>query len=150
VSNRRPADEAGQVGGAGYAGEMPTGRGVDRVPTDDEIEPGERIVPALRDAWAPRLTPSGQRLEFTADDLASAIGRPEVNVTDVYPLVLAGRGLHFTVKSVLDRVPCPGLVAVQVADMPAAVLVPVWRAAADNDGIHAFAAVASSLRRPND
>jgi hypothetical protein len=63
---------------------------------------------------------------------------------------LTGRGLHFTVKSVLDRVPCPGLVAVQVADMPAAVLVPVWRAAADNDGIHAFAAVASSLRRPND
>jgi hypothetical protein len=114
------------------------------------LEPGERMVPAFRDAWAPRLTPSGQRLEYTADDLASAIGRAEVNVTDVYPLVLAGRGLHFTVKSVLDRVPCPGLVAVQVADMPAAVLVPVWRAAADNDGIHAFAAVASSLRRPND
>jgi hypothetical protein len=43
-----------------------------------------------------------------------------------------------------------GMVAVQVADMPAAVLVPVWRAAADNDGIHAFAAVASSLRRAND
>jgi hypothetical protein len=42
------------------------------------------------------------------------------------------------------------MVAVQVADMPAAVLVPVWRAAADNDGIHAFAAVASSLRRAND
>jgi hypothetical protein len=28
--------------------------------------------------------------------------------------------------------------------------VPVWGAAADNDGIHAFAAVASSMRRPND
>jgi hypothetical protein len=46
------------------------------------------------------------------------VGRPELNVNDVYPLVLAGRGLHFTVKSVLDRVPCPGLVAVQVVDMP--------------------------------
>jgi DNA-binding transcriptional LysR family regulator len=114
------------------------------------LEPGERMVPALRDAWAPRLTPSGQRLEYTADDLASLVARPEVNVTDVYPLVLAGRGLHFTVKSVLRRVPCPGLVAVQVVDMPAAVLVPVWRAGADNDGIPAFAAVASSLRRAND
>jgi DNA-binding transcriptional LysR family regulator len=114
------------------------------------LEPGERIAPALRDAWAPRHTPSGQRLEYTEDDLAGLIGRPEVNITDVYPLVLARRGLHFTVKSVLDRVPCPGLVAVQVQDMPAAVLVPVWRAAADNDGIHALAAVASSLRRPND
>jgi DNA-binding transcriptional LysR family regulator len=114
------------------------------------LEPGGRMVPALRDAWAPRLTPSGKRLEYTADDLASLVGRPEVNVTDVYPLVLAGRGLHFTVKSVLDRVPCPGLVAVQVVDMPAAALVPIWRAAADNDGIPAFAAVASSLRRPND
>jgi DNA-binding transcriptional LysR family regulator len=114
------------------------------------LEPGERIAPALRDAWAPRHTPSGQRLEYTEDDLAGLVGRPEVNITDVYPLVLARRGLHFTVKSVLDRVPCPGLVAVQVQNMPAAVLVPVWRAAADNDGIHAFAAVASSLRRPND
>jgi DNA-binding transcriptional LysR family regulator len=114
------------------------------------LEPGERLAPALRDAWAPRLTPSGRRLEYTADDLASAIGRPEVNVTDVYPLVLAGRGLHFTVKSVLDRVPCPGLVAVPVADMPAAVLVPVWRTAADSDGIRAFAAVANSLRQPGN
>jgi hypothetical protein len=76
------------------------------------LEPGERVVPAFRDAWAPRLTPSGQRLEYTADDLASLVARPEVNVTDVYPLVLAGRGLHFTVKSVLRRVPCPGLVTV--------------------------------------
>jgi hypothetical protein len=64
--------------------------------------------------------------------------------------VLAGRGLHFTVKSVLDRVPCPGLVAVQVMDMPTMVLVPIWRAAADNDGIHAFTEVAHSLRRPTD
>jgi DNA-binding transcriptional LysR family regulator len=114
------------------------------------LEPGERIVPRLRDAWAPRVTPSGQRLEYTADDLAGLVGRPEVNVVDVYPLVLAGRGLHFTVKSVLRRVPCPGLVAVPVVDMPAAVLVPVWRAAADNDGIPAFVAVATSLRRAND
>ncbi len=114
------------------------------------LEPGKRISPALRDAWAPRHTPSGQQLDYTADDLASAVGRPEVNVTDVYPLVLAGRGLHFTVKSVLDRLPCPGLVTVPVLDMPAAVLVPVWRATADNDGIHAFAAVASSLRQTND
>jgi hypothetical protein len=82
--------------------------------------------------------------------LAGLVGRPEVNVTDIYPLVLAGRGLHFNVKSVLHRVPCPGLVAVRVADMPAMVLVPVWRATADNDGIPAFAEVASSLRRPND
>jgi hypothetical protein len=44
----------------------------------------------------------------------------------------------------------PRLVAVQVADLPTMVLVPVWRAAADNDGMHAFAAVASSLRRAND
>jgi hypothetical protein len=114
------------------------------------LEPGERIVPRLRDAWAPRVTPSGLRLEYTADDLAGLVGRPEVNVVDVYPLVLAGRGLHFTVKSVLRRVPCPGLVAVPVVDMPAAVLVPVWRAAADNDGIPAFVAVATSLRRAND
>jgi DNA-binding transcriptional LysR family regulator len=114
------------------------------------LEPGERLAPALRDAWAPRLTPSGQRLEYTADDLASVIGRPELKVTDVYPLVLAGRGLHLTVKSVLGRVPCPGLVAVPVVDMPAAVLVPIWRAAADSDGIRAFAAVASSLRRLGD
>jgi hypothetical protein len=98
------------------------------------------MVPALRDARAPRLTPSGQRLEYTA------AARPEVNVTDVYPLVLARRGLHFTVKSMLDGVPCPGL----VVGMPAAVLVPVWRAAADNDGILAFAAVVSSRRYPND
>jgi hypothetical protein len=34
--------------------------------------------------------------------------------------------------------------------MPAAVLVPVWRAAADDDGILAFAAVVSSWRYPND
>jgi hypothetical protein len=114
------------------------------------LELGGRMVPAMRDAWAPRLTPSGQRLEYTADDLASMIGRPEVNITDIYPLVLAGRGLHFTVNSVLDRVPCPGLVAVQVVDMPNMVLVPVWRAAADNDGIHAFAAVASSLQQSTD
>jgi DNA-binding transcriptional LysR family regulator len=114
------------------------------------LEPGERIVPRLRDAWAPRVTPSGQRLEYTADDLAGLVGRPEVNVVDVYPLVLAGRGLHFTVKSVLRRVPCPGLVAVPVVDMPAAVLVPVWRAVAGNDGIPAFVAVATSLRRAND
>jgi hypothetical protein len=67
-----------------------------------------------------------------------------------YPLVLAGRGVHFNVKSVLDRVPCPGLVAVRVVDMPAMVLVPVWRATADNDGIPTFAEIASSLRRPND
>jgi hypothetical protein len=39
---------------------------------------------------------------------------------------------------------------VPVVDMPAAVLVPVWRAAADNDGIPAFVAVATSLRRAND
>jgi DNA-binding transcriptional LysR family regulator len=113
------------------------------------LDPGGRLVPTMRDAWAPRLTPSGQRLEYTADDLASMVGLPEVNVTDIYPLVLAGRGLHFTVKSVLDRVPCPGLVAVYVSDMPTTVLVPAWRAAADNDGIHAFAEVARSLRRPN-
>ncbi len=111
------------------------------------LEPGGRLAPALRDAWAPRLTPSGRRLGYTTDDLASAIGRGEVIVTDVYPLVLAGRGLHFTVKSVLGRVPCPGLVAVPVVDMPPAVLVPVWRAGADNDGIPAFAEVASKLRR---
>jgi DNA-binding transcriptional LysR family regulator len=114
------------------------------------LEPGLRMVPAMREAWAPRLTPSGQPLEYTADDLATMVGRPEVNVTDVYPLVLAGRGLHFTVKSVLNRVPCPGLVAVQVTDMPNMVLVPVWRAAADNNGIHAFAAVASSLQQKSD
>lgn len=114
------------------------------------LEPGGRMVPALRDAWAPRLTRSGRRLDYTSDDLASVIGRPEVTVTDVYPLVLAGRGLHFTVKSVLDRVPCPGLVAVPVLDLPAAVLVPVWRAGADNDGIPAFAQVASTLRRSAD
>ncbi|MEJ3655113.1 LysR family transcriptional regulator [Actinomycetes bacterium KLBMP 9759] len=114
------------------------------------LEPGRRMEPALRDAWAPRFTPSGRRLEYTVEDLASVIGRPEVNITDVYPLVLAGRGLHFTVTSVLARVPCPGLVAVPVADLPAAALVPVWRAATDNDGIPAFAAVARSLRRPDD
>jgi DNA-binding transcriptional LysR family regulator len=114
------------------------------------LEPGGRMVPGLRDAWAPRFTPSGRRLDYTAEDLASVIGRPEVNITDVYPLVLAGRGLHFTVQSVLARVPCPGLVAVPVADLPAAVLVPVWRAGADNDGIPAFAEVASSLRRAED
>jgi hypothetical protein len=34
--------------------------------------------------------------------------------------------------------------------MPTMVLVPMWRASADNDGIPAFAAVASSLRRSND
>jgi hypothetical protein len=34
-------------------------------------------------------------------------------LTDVYPLVLAGRGWHFIVRSVLGRVPCPGLVAVE-------------------------------------
>jgi hypothetical protein len=104
----------------------------------------------MRDAWAPRLTPSGQRLEYTADELADMVGRAEVNVTDVYPLVLARRGLHLTVRSVLARVPCPGLVAVPIADMPTMVLVPVWRATAENDGIPAFAEVASTLRRPND
>jgi hypothetical protein len=44
----------------------------------------------------------------------------------------------------------PGLVAVQVVDVLAAGPVPARRAAADNDGIHAFAAVVSDLRRPND
>jgi hypothetical protein len=34
--------------------------------------------------------------------------------------------------------------------MPTMVLVPICRAAADYDGIHAFAAVATSQRRPND
>jgi DNA-binding transcriptional LysR family regulator len=109
------------------------------------LEPGLSMVPALREAWAPYATPSGRRLEYTGEDLASVIGRPEVTVTDIYPLVLAGRGLHFTVSSVLDRLFCPGLVAVRVTDMPPAVLVPVWRASADDEGIRAFVEIARSL-----
>jgi DNA-binding transcriptional LysR family regulator len=110
------------------------------------LEPGLAMVPAVREMWSPSMAPSGRRLEYTTDDLARMIGRPEVNVTDVYPLVLAGRGLHLTVSSVLDRVPCPGLVAIRVTDMPPAVLVPVWRPSADSDGIRAFIEIASSLR----
>jgi hypothetical protein len=109
------------------------------------LEPGLPMLPALREAWAPYMTPSGRRLEYADEDLASMIGRPEVTVTDIYPLVLAGRGLHFTVSSVLDRLPCPGLVAVRVTDMPPAVLVPVWRASADDEGIRAFVEIARAL-----
>lgn len=119
--------------------------GLDELVGYQLLEPGLSMVPAMREAWAPHVTPSGRRLEYTADDLASLIGRPEVNVTDIYPLVLAGRGLHLTVKSVLDRLPCPGLVAVRIIDMPPAALVPVWRRSADNDGIHAFVEIARSL-----
>lgn len=111
------------------------------------LNPGGQKVPAMRDAWAPRCTTSGRQLEYTTNDLADMIGRPEVNVTDIYPLVLAGRGLHFTVKSVLDRLPCPGLVALPIVDIPPAVLVPVWRTATDNEGIQAFVDIACKLSR---
>ncbi|MEJ3658104.1 LysR family transcriptional regulator [Actinomycetes bacterium KLBMP 9759] len=109
------------------------------------IEPGARMVPAFRELWAPHVTATGRRLAYTDDDMATMVGRPDILVTDLYPLVLAGRGLHFTVASVLDRVPCPGIVAVPVVDMPPAVLVPIWRAPTDNAGIRAFVEVATSM-----
>ncbi|WP_232663220.1 LysR family transcriptional regulator [Pseudonocardia sp. TRM90224] len=111
------------------------------------LDPGLPAASAFREAWAPQVTPTGRRLDYTAEDLAGLIGRSEVEITDVYPLVLAGKGLHFTVASVLDRVPCPGLVAVRIAGMPPGVLVPVWRTSTEDDGIRAFVDVARSLRR---
>jgi hypothetical protein len=56
------------------------------------------------------------------------------------------RPLQDRVRSVVNCVPCPGLVAVPVTDMPPAVLVPVWRASADDGGIRAFIEIAGSLR----
>jgi hypothetical protein len=67
-----------------------------------------------------------------------------IRVTHDRPSVAASRLAGSKPRAV------PGLVAVQVVDVLAAGPVPARRAAADNDGIHAFAAVVSDLRRPND
>ncbi|WP_232666601.1 LysR family transcriptional regulator [Pseudonocardia sp. TRM90224] len=109
------------------------------------LDPGLRSAPALRELWAPHLSSTRRPLTYTGEDLATMIGRPDVGIGDVYPLVLAGHGLHLTVLSVLDRVPCPGLVAVPVVDMVPAAVVPVWRAAAGSDALRTFVELAVSL-----
>ncbi|MEJ3653200.1 LysR family transcriptional regulator [Actinomycetes bacterium KLBMP 9759] len=137
---------------------MPAGHplaGRESVELDDLVghrllDPGLPAASALREAWAPRVTSSGRLLDYAVDDMARLVGRPDVGIIDVYSLVLTGRGLHFTVASVLDRVPCPGLAVVPVSDMPPGVLVPVWRTSADNEGIRAFVALAASLRRGHE
>ncbi|MEJ3653536.1 LysR family transcriptional regulator [Actinomycetes bacterium KLBMP 9759] len=109
------------------------------------LDPGLRMAPALRELWAPHLTSTRRPLTYTDDDLPTMIGRPDVGIGDVYPLVLAGHGLHLTVLSVLERVHCPGLVAVPVVDMVPAAVVPVWRASAAHDAVRTFVELAVTL-----
>jgi hypothetical protein len=76
---------------------------------EDDVSESDLVRVVLGDAnvMYPDALLSSRRLEYIADDLPSMAGRPEVNVTDVYPLVL-WCGVHLTVKSVLDRMRCPG------------------------------------------
>lgn len=98
----------------------------------------------MRDRWAPQVTPSGRPIKHTTDDVLSMTGAKELVAPNVQTLVARGYGLHFTVASLLDKYPFPGLKVVAVRDMPPMVVVPVWRKAAETAAILAFAEIATA------
>jgi DNA-binding transcriptional LysR family regulator len=107
-------------------------------------------VPA---AWTPRVTPSGRVLRQTADDIYSLAATSSVSLEDVLTLVARRRGLHLSIRSVLDRFPFPGLVAVPIEDMPPMAVVPVWQKAEETATVRAFveaAAISAANRRISD
>lgn len=113
------------------------------------LNPSNAWRPELLDAWTPKFTPSGKALNRTAIDVPTMTGRSQLVVEDVQTLVARGRGLHCTVASLLARSRFPGLAVVPIRDLPPMVVVPVWRAAAEDAAIRAFVEIALSFSEGN-
>ncbi|MEO3875751.1 LysR family transcriptional regulator [Nonomuraea sp. B12E4] len=111
------------------------------------LAPREAIVgQALSDRWVPRHTPSGRPLNRAGDDLTTMTGKSEVVADDVITLVARGYGLHFTVRSLLEHIPFPGLTVVPITDMPPMVIVPVWPPGGETATVRAFADAVTGFR----
>jgi len=96
--------------------------------------------PEFIEAWSPRRTSSGQPITQVQSerDINSAL--------DLMTTVARSRLAHFSVRSILDRYPHAGVVAVTVTDLPPCLIVPVWRTSAENALIQAFADLAAQRR----
>ncbi|MEU7146386.1 LysR family transcriptional regulator [Nocardia sp. NPDC046473] len=110
------------------------------------IRPYEGMTPLICDLWTPRVTPSGRALQYTTDDMATLTGRTDIRTDDLLVLVSRGTGLLCTISTLLDRIPFPGLELVTIEDMPPMATVLLWRTAAEDAMIRAFAQVACSTQ----
>lgn len=74
-------------------------------------------------------------------------GQSEIIADDLITLVARGHGLHFTVMSLLDRIPVPSVKIVPINDMPPMAIVPAWLPTTENPAIRPFVAALAGFRR---